>query len=223
MIEVRGVPVDMARHGDAFRRTKFEIYREPGTEDFERNWSWPSEPRVRCRDVSPDDEIPESAAQIATLAGNAGYDVRTTFAMGGTSIPRRSKGLCWCGALVQLYVETGFMREHPLAGGKVACPGQALNDLDVCESCGQKAKALKNGGLGKHYLKQKCPQVEQPKEVVKIPDADPDSCVAVRVKGIGVGSWIKSYGKWSFDVAFVRGDRTWVSVDMDEFKRRCAQ
>lgn len=211
---------------DAFKRTWPDPYIEPGTPAFPRP-APPPPPLVPCRDATAADGAPDEAVRAATRAEGGGWPVRVTYAQGGEWIIGGDKGKCICGAVVRLYVDTGFMFKHspPTSAEKVACTGGYRTAEGLCSRCQQRTTLLKKGGMGKHYLKPAtvlCEHVEAPHENLGKEKFEPDASIAVRVEGLGFGLWVKHLGEWGFDLAYLRDRDAWRKVAADEFQAACA-
>ena len=162
----------------------------------------PAPPAVPCRDATAE-EIPGEAAKAATRARNNGFSVRVTYARAESSRVGPHRGRCHCGAVVRLYQETGMVFPHdvPMPTEKISCTGSTLNEFGACAECGGKARLLKTGGLNKHYVKPvktRCSNDERPDEVIPGEPLAGTHSIAVRVKGLGVGTWTndKFSGAW---------------------------
>lgn len=209
---------------DLFRRDWPPPYVEPGTPGFPRP-APPSPPLVRCRDATAA-ETPDEARRAADNAHAAGWTVRVTYGQGGTWILGSRKGKCYCGTVVRLYKETGFMMAHrpPPPTQKIACAGGYRNFDGNCSACGQSVRLLKNGGLGKHYLKFRldpCTHVEGPKEDLGVEKFEPDASTAVRIARLGWGLWVRHLGEWAFDIAYLCDRDVWRKVGATEFQAAC--
>lgn len=206
-----GIPVDMARHGGAFKRNWPEPYREPGTASFPRKPP-PAPPQVPCRDATAE-ETPDTAATAAANARASGWDVRVTYSRGGVDRWGGARGECACGATPLLLVGDGSMRNHNIPQTK--CAGTVVQ-FGRCTTCGVEVKTKKDGTSVSHKVPNRpCAHGgEVPEKTIPGPPMPPKEAVVVRVRGVGAGVWIDR----GFAFAFVHDGTRWRPVGADEFQ-----
>jgi hypothetical protein len=211
-----GVPV---QHSVTYKHQWKDPYRGPGSPDYPRDDYPVPEPLVRCRDAYVS-EVCDEAARAARAARAAGFTVRVTYAQGGTWRKGTARGTCGvCKITRRVIQETGLLSKHNVSTS-VACDGTGLVG-DLCISCGKKAKVLKKGGLGKHYVTTLTPCLgtdEMPVKTFPAAKVEPVKSIVVRVKNHAVGCWVEG----AFTEAYVVKNRRWTKVGSVEFKRACA-
>lgn len=220
MSEPIGIPVIREKHPGLFNRKWPEPYREPGTDAFPRKPPAPA-PSVMCREVT-DEPIPDAASKAAERARAAGYDVRVTYACGPPRGVGPTKGRCVCGALVRIYKEAQTMFPHVVPDSEVKepCPSTEMvwQGGGTCKKCGKVVKALKKGGISKHYIITPARQCEHsyqsPHELVPGEEVKGIESFAVRVDGVGTGVWMDG----DFEFATLRSGTHWRMVGADEFQ-----
>lgn len=196
-----------------FERNWPEPYREPGTAGFPTK-PGPPPPLVPCRDAT-EKEVCDEARRAANNAEANGWPVRVTYSQGGRERSSRPRGKCPCGATPGLYVEDGRMYDHNVPN-TVNCPGKVVQ-FERCRDCGTKVKATRAGTAAAHKPPvAKCQHSgREPEDVLPGALLPPVHAVAVRIRGLGVGLWIKD----AFDTAFLVEGGQLRRVGADEFQQ----